>query len=267
VESDYIKEFKGWLGYNFDDRFVPLSILTQHNGFLSLIESGLDLDKTQDSLSPKVLNALWNNAVEFDLSSCFDEKKTELNHVQLAFRIFENDELFIENIVCNRPFAYSGRFSLEPEIKNFLSTKVETHSGDAIYADLYLFESLKSNHIIRHGNVFEFSIYPFGKSIKKNHLEIDDLYIGLVENRIVLYSKKLKKPVLPTVQHPLNPNQISHPLSRLLWEIGNQDQYRFLPYHDPAFQNSQYLPRLTWKGIILHTPIKLTPCRRWKLTP
>lgn len=259
VESDYINEFKGWFSYNFDDRFVPLSILIRHNGFLNSVESGLALNKTQDSPSPKVLNALWNQAVEFDLSSCFEQKKTELNHIQLAFRIFENDELFIDNVVCNRPFAYSGRFSLDHEIKEFLSTRVETHSSDTIYADLVLFESTKSNHITRHGNVFEFSIYPFGKSTKKNHLGIDDLYIGLIGNRLILYSKQLKKPVMPIVQHPLNPNQISHPLSRLLWEIGNQDQHRFLPYHDPAFQSSEYLPRLTWKGIILQG-------RKWILT-
>lgn len=251
VESNYIKEIKGWFSYNFDDRFVPLSILIQHNGFLNSVESGLDLDKIQDSPSPKVMNALWNNAVEFDLSSCFEEKKTEINHVQIAFRVFGADELFVDNIVCNRPFAYSGRFSLDSEIKNLVASNIPPIDSDAIFADLHLFESFKSNHITRHGNVFEYCIYPFGKSTKKNHLGIDDLYIGLRADRLILCSKKLEKQVLPMVQHPLNPNQITHPLSRLIWEIGNQDQYRFLPYHDPAFQNSRYVPRLTWKGIIL----------------
>ncbi|RIW12176.1 hypothetical protein D0X99_19665 [Algoriphagus lacus] len=251
VESEFLNNFKAWFRYTFDDRFVPLSLLAHQNDFSIHSEPEMETMKKDLSHSPEILGELWRNAEEFDLSRCFDKKKTELHHLQIAFKIFGDNELFIENIVCNRPFAYSGRFSLDSEIKNLVSSKIEDISQEAVFADLILFESQKSNHISRHDNVFDFSIFPFGCGTPKNHLGTDDLHLGFRQERLILISQKLNKQVVPVVQHPLNPNQISHPLSRVIWEIGNQDQYRFLPYQDPTFQSSSYVPRLTWNGIIL----------------
>lgn len=251
VESEYLGNFKTWFSHTFDDRFVPMSLLAHQKDFFSPLETFHYGNK--NSLNPRseILKALWKNCEEFDLSSCFEIGRTELHHLQIAYKVFGESELVIENMVCNRPFAYSGRFSMDPEIKNVVADKVERLSSEAVFVDVVLVESIKSNYISRHDNVFESSIYPFGNGTHETHLGINDLYLGIRKDRIILYSKKLKKQVIPAIQHPLNPNQITHALSRLFWEIGNQDQHRFLPYHDPTFQNSNYVPRLTWKGIIL----------------
>ena len=251
VESEYLIKFKAWFRYTFDDRFVPISILAHQKDFFAPSEPEIETRKKDLTHSHGILGELWKNAEEFDLSRRFDKKKPELHQLQIAFKIIGESGLFIENIVCNRPFAYSGRFSLDPELRNLVSSKQEDISPEAVFADLILFESLKSNHISRHDNVFDFSIFPFGRSIQKNHLGTDDIHVGFRENRLVLISQKLNKQVVPVVQHPLNPNQITHSLSRLIWEIGNQDQHRFLPYHDSTFQDSSYVPRLTWNGVTL----------------
>lgn len=251
VESDYLNHFKAWFRYTYDDRFVPLTLLAHQKDFFTQLDLSMDTREKTPNHSTEILQGLWKNAEEFNLGNCFERKNTDLHHLQIAFKIFGDSELFIENIVCNRPFAYSGRFSLDPDINTFTASKAESISPEAVFADIVLFESAKSNHISRHDNIFEFSIYPFGCGNQKNHLGTDDLHLGFREDRLILFSQKLKKQVVPVVQHPLNPNQITHSLSRLIWEIGNQDQFRFLPYHDPIFQNSNYVPRLTWNGIIL----------------
>lgn len=251
VESDYLRNFKSWLIHAYDDRFVPLTLLDHQQDFSSYVENNTGEMQRGKYYSKDIQPFLWKNTEEFDLSSCFDHKKTELHHVQIAFKLMGETDLYIENIVCNRPFAYSGRFSLDPEIKSWVTDNIEDIHSTALHADIILFETSKSNHISRHSNAFQYSIYPFGKGIKKDHLGVDDLLVGIKDNRLILYSQELSKEIIPVVQHPLNPDQISHTLSRLIWEIGNQDQQRFLPYHDASFQHSSYTPRLTWKGIIL----------------
>ncbi len=251
IESDYLQHFKSWFRYTYDDRFVPLSHLAHHKDFSLQSDPGIAFEQDAPFHTADILTALWKNTEEFDLSKYIEKKKPDLNHVQIAFRVFGESQLFIENIVCNRPFAYSGRFSLDPEINEYIVSKMESFPQEAVFADIVLFESLKSNHITRHQNVFEYSIFPFGSGNENNSLGIDELHLGFRGDRLVLYSQKLNKQIIPVAQHPLNPDQISHSLSRLIWEIGNQDQHRFLPYHDPSFQHSNYVPRLTWKGLIL----------------
>ncbi|MBN7813096.1 lantibiotic dehydratase [Algoriphagus sp. H41] len=248
VESDYLGKFKAWFSHSFDDRFVPISLLAhQHEFFKPLFPI-----KPDSGSNAELMQQLWKQSRTFDLSTCFQDKQTDLDHLQIAFKVLGENEVFVENIVCNRPFAYSGRFSLAPSVKQFLIEKHGKSPSDAVLADIVFFESSKSNYIARHENIFRYTIYPFGPSGKNQcRLGTEDLLLGLRENRMVLYSQRLGTQVIPIVQHPINPEQISHPLSRMQWEIANQDQYRFLPYQDPAFQNSRYVPRLTWKGVIL----------------
>ncbi|WP_339707692.1 thiopeptide-type bacteriocin biosynthesis protein [Algoriphagus aquimarinus] len=251
VQSDFLRNFKSWFSYTFDDRFVPIGLLAHRQDlFCSPVNESITKERDEYQ-SEDILSMLWGNAEEFDLSNCFESKSTDLHHLQIAFKLVGETELYVENLVCNRPFAYSGRFSLDPEIKNLVVDKVESLSEEALYADIILFETSKSNHISRHENAFRYSIYPFGKGVQENQLGVEDLLVGIRRDRLILYSQKLNKEVLPVVQHPLNPNQISHTLSRLIWEIGNQDQQRFIPYHNTSFQQTSYTPRLTWKGVIL----------------
>lgn len=258
VESEYLKHFKSWFFHTYDDRFVPLEDLASIQEFSLSPETGDQKGEQDAPLDSTALTHIWQTHVSCELSDWFEAKPTEFSHLQLVFKQGENGEIFIENMVCNRPFAYSGRFSKDPEVRNLIAKGIHPTSPEIEFADLILYESAKSRTIASHVNAFHYSIYPFGKGLSSQQLGIDDLWIGIRKKRIFLFSNTLNKEVIPKVQHPLNPNQISHPLSRLLWEIGNQDQYRFLLYHDPLFQKADYLPRFTWKGIVLQG-------RRWTI--
>lgn len=252
VESEFLKQFKNWFQFEYDDRFVPVSKLSHFHRFS---RREFDLNKPlQDTQIPP--SWLFTDEEEIDLSIHFPKKELDLQHLQLVFKLFGQEGVYIENMVCNRPFAYSGRFSLDPEIKKVITQKLDQNPKDIELADLFLFESTKSNHITRYSNAFNYSIYPFGHGTQPSQLGIEDLLLGLRDGRLILYSQKLKKQVIPVNQHPLSPTMISHPLSRLLWEIGNQDQYRFFAYHHDTLQRCGYLPRLSWRGLILQG-------RRW----
>lgn len=252
VESEFLVDFKKWFQFHYDDRFVPIQLISHIVDFV-LVPNHITPEKSAGNIENW---SLFNGEEELDLSQYYEPAPTTLRHVQVVFKLLGEEDIFIENMVCNREFAYSGRFSLDPEIKQTIVSQLAHSSQEAEFADLILVESSKANSIGRHSNAFSYSINPFGSSVGSNQLGTEDLLLGLRDGRLILFSKGLGKCVIPVVQHPLNPNQISHSLSRLLWEIGNQDQFRFLPYHLEPFKKSTYVPRLTWKGIILQG-------RRW----
>jgi hypothetical protein len=256
VESGYLKEVKKWFRLHYDDRFVPIEQISHVYDFSSGTNH-LNPEEVDENQRPS-FSGLFHAEEEIDLSLHVESKPVDIRHLHFVFKLYDQDEIFIENIVCNREFAYSGRFSLDPAIKNIVSRQLGESPPALELVDLVLFESAKANFICRHSSLFEYAIYPFGKSMTPRHLGTEDLLLGMREEKLILFSKRLGKPVVPVVQHPLNPNQITHNLSRLYWEIGNQDQCRFSPYHQDIFQKSDYLPRLTWKGTILQG-------RRWRI--
>lgn len=249
VESDFLSEFKKWFTFHYDDRFIPLSLISHVYDFT--LGSHFSEPKVEKGEGFVGIWPLVKGTEEIDLSRFYTSKPTAVRHLQIVFKLFENDQIYIENIVCNREFAYSGRFSLDPELKEIISDQLPFCSTEVELVDLILFESSNANSICRHSNAFRFQVNPFGTGTGFEHLGIEDLFLGIREGKLILFSQRLGKPVIPVVQHPLNPNQITHSISRLLWEIGNQDQVRFLPYHAQAFQKSSYTPRLTWRGVIL----------------
>lgn len=259
IESGYLKGLKRWLLKNFDDRFVPLDMIPDQFDFYGLSSNP---DSEEHGEIKGISGAkFWNDTMELDLSLQFEKQAITLpNHLQFVFKVGQSHQIYVENIVCNRPFAYAGRFSLDSGIAKVVKSTLTGQMDDSeyIHADLFLFESTKANYISRHSNAFAHTVYPFGSSPNRHIIGTDELEIGIHHDRICLYCKRLKKAVIPVVQHPLNPSQISHPLSRLLWEIGNQDQVKFLPYYHPAFQDSAYVPRLKWGNVILQG-------RSWKL--
>lgn len=252
INSGYLQNFKSWFLKNYDDRFVPLNLLSNDWDNMEVLNQKNDQFPKQDQFQHN--GSFWPEEIELDLSCLFEKKPVKLpNHLQFVFKTGTDNQIFIENIVCNRPFSYSGRFSLDAGIAQIISKSIpsQTASEDFIYADLFIFDSDKSNYITRHKNLYTHTIYPFGSSFEKDVIGINDLLVGLRNDQVVLYCEKLKKSIIPVIQHPLNPTQISHSPTRLLWEVGSQNQVKFLPYYHPAFQESIYLPRLKWGKIII----------------
>jgi hypothetical protein len=58
--------------------------------------------------------------------------------------------------------------------------------------------------------------------------------------------------------HPLNGEQITYPIFRLLWKTAHQDRCRFLPYQNITLSNIPFCPQLSWGKICLQGS-------RWKL--
>lgn len=257
----YLERLKERFAESFDDRFVPLKLLWKLEPYLTTLS---ERQPKNDVDLFELLPIIQSNTESIDLKGLLP-KKTKVKkpfHGQVLFRLLDSGRILIDNLSFNRPFVYGGRFTFQPEIYEYFSTQIPANSS-ILLADVPLCESGKLQSISRHRNLVEYQINCFSGSSSAKELDSSQIYIGLTGNRFELYVPHLDKKLEPIFQHPLNPQYISHPLCRILWEIAHQDLLRPIHYSHPGFLGAVKLPQLTWGDIILQ-PKKWRLGKEWK---
>ncbi|WBL44276.1 thiopeptide-type bacteriocin biosynthesis protein [Algoriphagus halophytocola] len=240
----------------FDDRFVPLSLLWKLVPYLNDAGAPSPIGAVDYSEYPLIMHTKDESIDLKTFPSRSGETKKPL-HGQVLFRILESGKLLIDNLSFNRPFVYGGRFTFEPQIFEYFRQQVRK-TDSSIQADVLLQEGRKTRAISAHHNLFDHVINCFSGSTSPNEFDCEQIYIGMNEQRFELVIPHLGKKLQPIFQHPLNPEYITHPLCRILWEVAHQDILRPIHYAHPGFHNASYLPQLTWGDIILQP-------RKWKI--
>jgi len=250
--TPYLEGFKDWFTHEYDDRFVRMDRILPSRRFWP---SRISKENRPEPI-PELNGSLWEIGQELDLSKTFPKTAVQdLSQLQVLFRISSGDQLIIENFTCNNPFALMGRFGNDQKIAEYFKKILSTEtSEDPIFADIQIQESKKSQLICSHPNLFRYTIDCTGTQDGPNYLKLSDLRLGISEGKFRIFSESLGKTILPVVQHPLNPAFISHPLSRMLWEIAQQDSFRFLPHTSTILSLGKFCPKITWSGICLQRP-------------
>ncbi len=260
TESSYLESLRRWFEGKFDDRFVPLSVLSVDHEFLTgsfLSKNTIEKEKEQPFGLP---DNLWESD-QLDLKKFFKPQPVNsgIFDLQLVFKLLENSLIQLENIVCNRPFVYFGRFNRDESI--FLQQEAIKdqifQDREVIYAELRLFETELVDSICMSKQMFKSYITPIPDS-KPDAIQLEDIEMGLVGERFFLVHRTLQKIIVPVVTNPLNGREISHPIMRLLWELDHQIQFRFLPFYFSRGIDTIYIPRLVWGNIIVQN-------RKWIL--
>lgn len=255
-ESKYLSDFKNWFSDKFDDRYCPLESLLSESEFISLTFSTENISHSPEAMFDffnGIQNKKLHQSNSIDLQEIFEKSPLpdEIFDIQFLYRLDKNGRPIIENIVCNRPFVYHGRFSKVNPISHLGSEIKEKIFTDpsVIYATLELIESDTINHICDTKSSFKYQISPLPFD-SPNNLKFSELYLGLESNRFFLIHQSGKQ-VCPIVLHPLNGSQITHPIMKLLWELAHQDRYRFKPFASPLFNQLSTKPRLYWNDTCL----------------
>ena len=260
TKSSYIQSFHYWFQEHFDDRFVPLPILLNYPDFVYgnflnqvllnsadpsgyLNYSGLDFQNPVD-LKSRLTNKPVSDAI-YDLN--------------FLIRKCNRGRLLVENLVCNKPFSYFGRFNRYGPILNCQKEIRDTvfRNQDIIYAELKIVESGNVQGICQTAPLFQYYISPMRES-DPGAISLCDLELGIREGNILIYQLSTGKRVVPVVTHPLNGREISHPLIKLIWELNQGQSYRLGIYE---FQSKSFIPhspQFQWGNLILQ-------CRKWKI--
>lgn len=260
-ESSYLKDFKDWFTLRYDDRYVSLDgLLTQDDFFSGSFHFQDNPEQPEPDIAAAVLAGNGKKWIDLEKELPKAGLPEGIHDIQILYRLDGNLNPVIENIVCNRPFVYTGRFNRDPDISAFTKEiRDQIHTDPhTIFAHLEIRETDAINHICNATPIFEQEITTFPPSSGKQ-LDFRDLYVGIHGHRLALIHRPSGKPVIPVVMHPLNGNQITHPILRLLWEIAHQDRYRFVPYQSPLLSQTPICPQLNFGSLCLQS-------RRWNLS-
>ena len=225
-----------------------------------------EFDPVQLILNEKLQEALLDNQYTIELSDDdfidFNENWSDLpDTVSFMAEIISeenNEKLFIDVNGGSSAANLMARFCSEnSEVQNLSKTiakKEEELNSDYILAEIIHLPEARIGNVIRRPTLRPCEIPYLGESIqpKENQIPVNDLYISLKNNRIVLRSKKLNKEVKPYLTNAHNYSANSLPVYHFLCDLHSQNIRSGLYFDWGDLKKIyQFLPRVEYKNIIL----------------
>lgn len=150
-----------------------------------------------------------------------------------------------------------GRFGhLHPDINRLcqdVAAAERKKLPGAILAEIIHLPQGKIGNVITrpHYHAYEIPYLCHSALPEEQQIAVSDLYIGLVNFRLVLYSKKLGKEIIPRLNNAHNYLFDSLPLYNFLCDLQNQKKEINFFWSWDDLQHEEFLPRITYKNIVL----------------
>src|SRR5690606_16676115 len=149
-DNSYLERLIARFEEEFDDRFVPLKMLWKLVPHLILENRDTkDIRSTEDAFLYSLSESRTLNLRNLTINR---GNKKEIKHAQALFRILDNEQILIDNLVFNRPFVYGGRFTHRAELFDYFQ-QYPGQSDEVVYADVILLEGIKAQHISSHKSI------------------------------------------------------------------------------------------------------------------
>ncbi|MDR3023259.1 lantibiotic dehydratase family protein [Chryseobacterium sp.] len=234
----------------------------------------IELNPIQQILNEKLQEALIENKHVIQLAD--DDFKDFVENWDnlpdtLSFLVETSTENNVEKLYINRSGGSSaanllGRFCSEKsEVKNLtgaIAKKEEYLNSDYITAEIIHLPEARIGNVIRRPTLRKHEIVYLAKSVlpKKNQISVDDLYISLKNDRIILRSKKLNKEIKPYLTNAHNYSINTLPIYHFLCDLKSQNLRSGLYFSWGDLKNVyHFFPRVEYNNIILSKA-------SWKIT-
>lgn len=225
--------------------------------------------KVEDFLLAKLQDAIYNNKKEIELTKKDLNNFPEFNwnilppSFSIIFRLLKNDKLYYEHASCSSAINFLSRFASSNEgiakVINGIVQNEEDHNIDVIFAEiLYYPAEVRALNVLQHPSFRKYEIPVFSNpNVQEDRvINLSDLYLYLEDGKIILYSDKLKKCVIPRLSNLHNFSIKSHPLYYFLCDLQFQNKTLDLSFKWLALEKQyKYLPRVSYKNIVLSPSI------------
>lgn len=205
-----------------------------------------------------------NNSKELDLNLFLknEDNQSQLNlpeTLSVFGKVIDSEKSIIQIFGCYGASASNliARFApLNIEIASLLNEVQDfekKYNKDAIVAEiLHLPEDRIGNVIIR-PSFREYDIEYLAKSQKKNILSINDLFLKIINGKLVLFSKKHNKKIMPRLSCAHNYSFNSLPIYKFLCDYQFVDTESGLSFNWPDFLKEifVYFPRVIDGNVIV----------------
>lgn len=267
------------LGYNntLNSSGINKDSLIANFPFYTKSPNSTDLswDKLDSLLIRLIEKANLKNEQEVYLSDSDVDKISKINETLgdgylnstgcVRFSMFNSKEsgdriIKIKSLSNESPNRILGRFNVKnPDIKS-LSIDISEfedslYEDDTILAELDYVPQEKLANIMSRTKTRKYSISYFGKHDSSEELvNINDLYLIMKEEELVLFSKKIKKKIIPIISNAFDESSdYTLPIPQFLIDLSSQyrnnnnEIFSIEKYHNFY----RYLPRIRYNNIII----------------
>ncbi|WP_310557342.1 lantibiotic dehydratase [Flavobacterium sp.] len=224
------------------------------------------LDDKKSFLLKKLIQSTKNNTETVELTdeeiNKFEENESLYPDTFSTFlNVFnENgkEKIYIKSISGPSANGLIGRFThLDSKIldlSNEISSIESQLHPDKIIAEIVHLPQARTGNVLYRNFQREYEIPYLGNaSVDQEHqIAIDDLYISINKmNRVVLFSKKLNKEIIPRLSNAHNFSSNALPIYNFLCDIQNQEATGFGFSWGGLQHDFDFLPRVSYKEVVL----------------
>jgi thiopeptide-type bacteriocin biosynthesis protein len=174
------------------------------------------------------------------------------------FRLPAEGLVHLEGVFGSSAINLLGRFAHADtnirEVIQKIAAWESAHNPDVIFAEIVHLPETRTGNILLRPVIRDHEIPFLAQSSlpEDQQIHLQDLYVTVRNNKVRLFSKKLKKEIVPRLGTAHNYGQQSLPLYHFLCDLQAQDIENNLTVKwTPAAYDSIHLPRLVYKNIIL----------------
>lgn len=169
-----------------------------------------------------------------------------------------NEQVYIESAGGATATALFGRFSIFDEnlaytLKNIADNEVK-HNPDVVFAEINCLQELHAANVEHRLKVYpyEIPIATYPSSLSEEIITLSDLWVSVVQGRIILWSERLQKEVIPRLSSAYNHSRSAVHVYRLLCDLQYQQLQTNLSLDlSHFFPNLNFYPRVSYRGAIL----------------
>jgi len=223
------------------------------------------LDDKKLFLLNKLLEGYKNNSTEIELTddeiNMFEENEQLYpDSFSVFFSLFnETDEekIHLKSVWGPSANGLIGRFGHLNEdlitLSHEISEQEKALHPDKVLAEVIHLPQARTGNILYRKFQRDYEIPYLGNSSlpKENQILVEDLYISIKNNKIVLRSKRLNKEVLPKLGNAHNYSANALPVYHFLCELQNQESLGLNFSWGELQHQFEFNPRLSYKDIVL----------------
>jgi len=225
----------------------------------------LKMDKVGKWLFSRLLEAHGNGDYSIEI------KEEEISHlpvswddlpasIPLIFKIVDasSNTVLIESLAGTTATRMYGRFAHADKRIEEMAVEVAQYeqqmNSDVVFAEIVHLPESRLGNILLHPRFTDYEIpYLAASSVDSAHqVSLQDLYVSVVNDAIVLYSKRLNKRIIPLLSNAHNYSYKTLPVYQFLCELQSQhlrSAFTF-SWSDVGYR-FRFLPRVTHQRIIL----------------
>jgi thiopeptide-type bacteriocin biosynthesis protein len=223
-------------------------------------------DKYEDALrdDARVIYVTKEDLLPFVAEDCKTHKDTVLFTGAITKDNKGDFLYFQDSLLVGKAQACAGRFAYGSSMIDNLCAKVAAHEvdneSDCIIAEIMHLSQPRMGCISDRPNYYSYYI-PFYEDAPEiddpYRIPLSDLYLMVIDGDLLLFSKRLRKQIIPRISNSQNTNLFTYPIFTLLSNMGED---RFVDvWNWDILRERKYLPRVQFENIVLSR-------ERWLLT-